>query len=351
MFIYWIIVIVIIYFFTSHSLHKPELFEPLVDSLHRFLKSPQYRLHLAALISIPYLIEYIQRPEIYDVSSPSPIFYLKSLASPIFNIHEERLSDSKEKVREAARRAFTALYGAAHAHRLQDAGAHLFEKIEKEAKSCFSSKLWRAREQMPLWLVDVANSVPSMLLKPYIPLLIQLLKDANEAVRDTTKVAIVNLYNSINNKHAQADIKKTMIKMEIRPAVVEAITEQFNEKSEMKEESDSIPPTPRSEGTCFSSSILSTPTTPPRPAVSVVNVGTAAGTPPSIKMNDQKELEHELNALAACFRGKETEENWESRDKALQRLRGICRGGDEIMEGFPNLFKTTLLEPLCQTVS
>ncbi|KAI9348757.1 clasp N terminal-domain-containing protein [Zopfochytrium polystomum] len=44
------------------------------------------------------------------------------------------------------------------------------------------------------------------------------------------------------------------------------------------------------------------------------------------KFASVKELEAEIHQMLALFEGKETEENWVARDKALLRLRGIVRG-------------------------
>ena len=45
-------------------------------------------------------------------------------------------------------------------------------------------------------------------------------------------------------------------------------------------------------------------------------------------------MEKEFANFGAIMSGKETEQNWESRELALQRLRGLCRGNGVSMDGF-----------------
>lgn len=81
-----------------------------------------------------------------------------------------------------------------------------------------------------------------------------------------------------------------------------------------------------------------------------VRTGSSAPEPPKIKINSTHELESEMKIFLAALKGKETEENWESRELALQRLRGIIRGQSITIGGYNNAIRSSL-EYVCKTVS
>ena len=66
-------------------------------------------------------------------------------------------------------------------------------------------------------------------------------------------------------------------------------------------------------------------------------------------MSSEKDIESETTLFLSAFDGKETEENWESREKMLQRLRGVVRGNGTSMAGFIPFIKS-IIDPLLQTV-
>ncbi|KAI9279561.1 clasp N terminal-domain-containing protein [Sporodiniella umbellata] len=62
----------------------------------------------------------------------------------------------------------------------------------------------------------------------------------------------------------------------------------------------------------------------------------------AVQIDSAKELEHEFTQMLVCFRDKETELNWESREKALGRLRGLLRGNA------PEVYLESLVQGLRQ---
>ncbi|KAJ3089054.1 suppressor of tub2 mutation [Quaeritorhiza haematococci] len=68
------------------------------------------------------------------------------------------------------------------------------------------------------------------------------------------------------------------------------------------------------------------------------------------KVASLRDLESEFSNLIAEFRGKETEENWESREQAFQRLRGLVRGNAAGMDGFVPLLKG-MVDPLVKSIA
>ncbi|TPX62587.1 hypothetical protein PhCBS80983_g00372 [Powellomyces hirtus] len=77
--------------------------------------------------------------------------------------------------------------------------------------------------------------------------------------------------------------------------------------------------------------------------------GTAAPAPVPLDVCSAKEIETEIAAFCTLMEGKETEENWQSREAAIQRLRCICRGNARDFSGFVALLKPAA-EPLARTL-
>ncbi|KAI8826042.1 clasp N terminal-domain-containing protein [Fimicolochytrium jonesii] len=77
--------------------------------------------------------------------------------------------------------------------------------------------------------------------------------------------------------------------------------------------------------------------------------GSTAPTPTPTNVNSLKEAEAEINSCVAIFEGKETEENWQARDAAIQKLRSVCRGNAKGFPGFVQCFRPAA-EALARTV-
>ncbi|KAJ3285668.1 suppressor of tub2 mutation [Borealophlyctis nickersoniae] len=85
------------------------------------------------------------------------------------------------------------------------------------------------------------------------------------------------------------------------------------------------------------------------PASSTVNGGTAAPDPDPIDFLSERELEKEVTEFLETFKGKESEQNWDAREMALQRLRGICRG-NAINKGCFIGFLQLMMEPIIKSM-
>jgi CLIP-associating protein 1/2 len=74
--------------------------------------------------------------------------------------------------------------------------------------------------------------------------------------------------------------------------------------------------------------------------------------PKPVQIKSAKELEQEFSKTMKLFQTKETDANWESRDKALLRIRGMLRANvyeeysDTFMQGLKGL-----LDGIIDTVS
>ncbi|KAI8050252.1 clasp N terminal-domain-containing protein [Syncephalis plumigaleata] len=66
--------------------------------------------------------------------------------------------------------------------------------------------------------------------------------------------------------------------------------------------------------------------------------------PKPVKVNSKKELDQEFAKIAKLFSEKESEDNWERRDKALNHVRGLLRGGAH--EDYKDAFMSGILQIL-----
>ena len=70
-------------------------------------------------------------------------------------------------------------------------------------------------------------------------------------------------------------------------------------------------------------------------------------------MASARDLEQEFASMLPHFEGKETERNWQPRDKAISRIRGMLKGDVHIRfpEGFLHGIRNGMLEASLKTVS
>ncbi|KAM0752761.1 hypothetical protein T439DRAFT_182194 [Meredithblackwellia eburnea MCA 4105] len=163
----------------------------------------------------------------------------------------QQLADSKDRVRDPARDALVAAARAALAHSPSTQfhhppGHHPTAKDkEKEAatpwgylskavqEGAFGSKSPKAREQAIHYLVALRNPSPSTSttsvatippLRPFTPLLLPLLSDADPTVRAVALQATTNLFSHPSvTQAAKADLKKELIKFDVGKKVVDQI--------------------------------------------------------------------------------------------------------------------------------
>ena len=178
--------------------------EQSVEQLAKAIKSPQMKLSNDSLKSVPQTIESIIE------SSQRPVYHLKTAASLLTPSLIEKLGDTRDSSRELALEALKEMYCTIHQQhalhsmkeRVSKDGSHhanpyegMVTMLTEEIKMfAFGSKVPRVREQIVLWLVSVALILHNFALKPYVPLLVKLLEDPNEAVRAVSKDAIIQLY-------------------------------------------------------------------------------------------------------------------------------------------------------------
>ncbi|KAJ3046357.1 suppressor of tub2 mutation, partial [Rhizophlyctis rosea] len=327
---------------------EPTHFDHLLTTLTTHLKSPQQKVHTATLSLLPTLISSLTS------THPNPIQPFKSLLPGIIPTLFDRLADPKERTRELAQGTLLEIYrvvitqgsGGVEEGKWGSVVAYLDKELKGDGFGCKSP---RGREQVLSLIVSFVRNISSFPAKQYIPLTIKLLEDQNESVRNAAKEAVITLYNETTIKAMRNDIKNQLTKQQIRQSIVDGILGQLREDNgrtvevtriaSILELVESTPSSRRETLSSLPSAISSAVATPAKggsaaPPPSVIPGGTAAPEPDPIMIHSEKELEKEFATFAATMSGKETEQNWESRELALQRLRGLCRGNGVGMEGF-----------------
>ena len=119
---------------------------------------------------------------------------LKSVAPSILPLLVDRLGDVKDRYRELAMNSLVEFWKATPGD---------VEKTIKEVG--FGNKSWRIREQVSCfsrdtliqsmrWLSNVHRSQHNFSFRSFTPFMMKILEDANEAVRDTAKEVVIELF-------------------------------------------------------------------------------------------------------------------------------------------------------------
>lgn len=191
-----------------------------------------------------------------------------------------------------------------------------------------------------------------------------MLEDSDGAVRDTARNSVISIFTMPDvSQAARYDLKKEMLKAGVRKTTSEAILKGvLGRPSTMSSPGSSVngdaslakvtaaesalpsidqpssgstirPPTGRGER------LLKKPKDMTQEDILAdieAQAAAAAPAPPSENANgeiqivyvaSQKDLEQEFRTMAASFDGKETEYNWNSREAAVFRIRGMLKSG------------------------
>ena len=274
----------------------------------------------------------------------------------------EKLADAKPATRTSAARVVIA---AAHAALLHSdaSSAAPWALIETGLKEHgFASKNARAREQAVHILATLrANSSSSAEtahhalppLRPFTPLLLPLLADADPHVRSAALDSTIRIFaDQAVSDAARADLKKEMQRVGVAPKVQDQILaqvlgggSQFLDRSPSSGGGSTWPSSATTTFAVHSSSAPAgdaTSTSPPSgshaaststplpgraaPAPSTSTSTSAADLAP-VYIASERDLDAEFAAMRAGFEGRETEHNWTARDRSVARMRGMIVGG------------------------
>ncbi|KAI0959785.1 hypothetical protein AcW1_004513 [Taiwanofungus camphoratus] len=304
----------------------------------------------------------------------------------------DRLGDSRERAREKAREILVVLGGFA----FRCGGASVIMGRSREGKgpetplmifekhlreNGLASKVWRVREQSILTLVHLRRAHHLFPIRSYLPGLIDTLEDTDGAVRECARQSIVELFTGPGvTDAARADLKKELTKKGVRKTIVDSVLSKVlsagsggaSTPATMSEagsengdagHKEYVPPSialmnrrpGTSAGPGSSATVSGLPrtmsqgsvkdfarpssragVTSPPPTDGASGAGSGATDVKPVYIASDRDLENEFSSMLKHFEGKETEHNWASRDKAIQRVRGMLKG--EVHERFTDTF-------------
>ncbi|KXS10314.1 hypothetical protein M427DRAFT_182257 [Gonapodya prolifera JEL478] len=388
---------------------EPTTLDPLLPPLLRLLHLPAPKLHLPSLHLLSRLSRLLSR------TPRLPHSTLRTLLNDSLPLCLERLSDPRDKVREAAVDAAVELFGvvagvAKEAERSAAVGGvghqraqEILGWVEKTVKADgLGSKSWRVREQTLLLLhhsLRMLPTFPTFGMRPYIPAVVRLLEDQQDPVRARAREVLVEAYNwDTTPATLRGEIHRELRKQPPRQSTSELLSAAFDETLEVavpisnvssppqpQQAQPSALPLPRTRqgsGSVVSSvgSALSSPVDPDggaglmrgktpssgslggSKAVSGVPVRIAGSTRSSggretaetelaagggaspvgldikieedVKFHSPRDLDTFLMSFQSTFRGKETEQNWDERERMLKRVTTMCVRGYVGWDGF-----------------
>ncbi|KAM5348046.1 hypothetical protein ACJ41O_007870 [Fusarium nematophilum] len=206
----------------------------------------------------------------------------------------EKLGDQKDKFRSLATHSLVTLFSVAPAD------------VERSIRNtAMGGKNPRAKEAALHWLLQMHKD-QGLPFRAYVPVLMELLEDADGMVRDAAKNAVIDLFQTAPNA-AKSDLKRQLKNFKVRPAIEQAIVKAL------------APPSARPE----TPSEAAPPTRPPE-------------TLEPMYVNTNRELDDIFKEMAWFFEGKETEQNWLKRENYMTKLRRLNVGN--AATDFPDTF-------------
>ncbi|CAI4216898.1 unnamed protein product [Parascedosporium putredinis] len=272
----------------------PQLF----DALRSASVSQHAALANAGFGSLNHLLTRLSRQE--------PKFVAKE-AMRTMPVVIEKLGDPKDKLRTLATQAMTTIYTIAPA------------EVERSVRNtAMSGKNARAKEASMQWLV-VMHKEQGLQFRSYVPLLMDLLEDADGMVRDVAKTTVIDLFKS------EPPSSRPSSKLSPAGARLEVTTPALTTSVSAFAGADR-PITPMFEGK-------------------------AEPVEPSY-VNTQRELEDIFREMGFHFEGRETEQNWLKREEGVGMLRRLIAGNAP--SDFPDAFITgarALLDGIIKAVT
>ncbi|SPJ70768.1 related to STU1 - mitotic spindle protein [Fusarium torulosum] len=271
----------------------PQLF----DGLRAATTSQHAALVNAGFTALNHLLTRLSRQE--------PKLISKEVARTL-PIVVEKLGDHKDKFRSLASHSLVTLYGIAPLD------------VERFVRNtAMTGKNPRAKETSMLWLLQM-HKENGLAFRAYVPVLMELLEDADGMVRDTAKSTVMELFQSASNA-AKSDLKRQLKTFKVRPAIEQAIVASLAPASVRPiTPAAETAPAPRPALSASTSSIVDRPITP--------GVDTKPEALEPLYVNTNRELDDMIKEMAWCFEGKETEHNWLKRENAVHKLRRLNVG-------------------------
>ncbi|KAI4694123.1 suppressor of tub2 mutation [Alternaria hordeiaustralica] len=266
----------------------------------------------AALVSTGFstLSHFIKRLQLQKETS-----ILTSQSPILCSILADKLGDGRESHRSAASQILADL--------------HYLCSMEIDAliHDAIKSTNPRAKESAMLWVVKM-NKSEGLPFKSYSNQLVANCEDADPAVRDTAKKAVVELFGHAP-EHAKANLKKQLVALNVRKAIATYITSHLDDDAMAK----SVDVAPAQPPAPVARPIVSKRAQTLQPDVGLAESFADEQPPPvevvvmdPIHIYTQRELDDVFRDMAPCYEGKESEGNWLARDKNCTKLRRILKG-------------------------
>ncbi|GAA5996810.1 uncharacterized protein JCM10292_003216 [Rhodotorula paludigena] len=356
----------------------------LAQTLRQSLKSNNAHVAAAALACLPPLFPLLVQPDQPPSTSANSLRHAFTVLLPL-----DKLGDAKQHTRELALEglvsaAHTCLQLGAEASGAAGGPAAKgkegpWQVLERGVhEHGFGSKSAKAREQSLRFLAAIRcppadSNLPLPPLRPFTPLLLPLLSDSDSAVRSLALHTCIAVFTHPTvTPAAKADLKKAMAALDVAkkvqdqilsavlggaaPAAVERSPSQGSLSSLGATSDSSRGAAParstRSGGSAPGASDAaprrltrsqaaaqsSSSSTPHTPSLLASLPATAFPTDPSaaqpasaeispVYIASERDLRAEFDAMKPGFEGKETEQNWQVRDRSVAAVRGMLLGG------------------------
>lgn len=277
----------------------------LFDALRTASRNQHAVLVNAGLTSLNHLLTRLSRQE------PK---YISREKGATLKLLVEKLGDQKEKFRSLSVQSLVTMF------KIVD----LKDDVEASIRKAMDPKNPKAKvkEASLQWLLQ-AHKEAGLPFKSYVPMLMDLLGDADPIVRDTAKTTVIELFRDASPK-AKADLNKELSGPKVRPATAQAILKELVPRGTTPAtdtQSSAEPTTPFVRPTLSSSvsaPLAERPITPaPDARIETVD--------PSY-INTTRELEDMFRDMHAFFEGNENEHNWKQREQSMNRLRRLLAG-------------------------
>ncbi|KAJ4138205.1 suppressor of tub2 mutation [Fusarium equiseti] len=222
----------------------------------------------------------------------------------------DKLGDHKDKFRSLASHSLVTLFSVAPAD------------VERFVRNtAMQGKNPRAKETSMQWLLQMhqENGLP---FRAYVPVLMELLEDADGMVRDAAKNTVIELFRSAPNA-AKSDLKRQLKNFKVRPAIEQIIVKELA-PAPSRPVTPAAPaepapaPVSRPAFSASTSSAAERPITP--------GIDTKPETLEPLYVNTNRELDDMIKEMAWFFEGKETEHNWLKRENSVHKLRRLIAG-------------------------
>ncbi|KAF4451177.1 STU1 [Fusarium albosuccineum] len=228
----------------------------------------------------------------------------------------EKLGDHKDKFRSLAMHSLVSLFAVAPAD------------VERFIRNtAMGGKNPRAKETAMHWLLQM-HKEQGLPFRAYVPVLMELLEDADGMVRDAAKNTVIELFRSAPNA-AKSDLKRQLKNFKVRPAIEQAIVKELAPTSARPETPLEVAPPARPALAASVSSVSGD-----RPITPAID--TKPETLEPLYVNTNRELDDIFKEMAWSFEGKETEQNWLKREDYMTRLRRLNVGN--AATDFPDTF-------------